>query len=193
MSAQGFAMVAIAREHAGHTVLNLTFGPEVAGDRALRQVLPMAERANKQMPLQEVVIRSYCRPNYMGQLPHGMPAGAIAFMVHENSGVHPRDVIEAIDTAHNARSRWCILDIRVADPSLIIPATILMPYSQQPTRLNAELDRTDMLPLWFWQNNGTLGVPISATNLDCLPDKPTRIEATSLKVAICVSRSVHSI
>lgn len=192
MSAQGSAMMVIACEHAGHTILNLTFGPEVAGDRALRMVLPIAERANQCMPIQELVTRSYCRPDSSGRLPRGLPSGSVAFMVHDNSGIHFSDTIEAASATQTARSRWCILDVRVANPSRIIPATILVPYAHQPTRLNSELDRTDMLPLWFWQTNGTLGVRINSTTFDCLPDKPTRVEASSLKVAICVSHSAST-
>ena len=187
MSSQGAALVAIALEHAGNTVLNLTFGIAVAGDRALRQVLPMAKRANIPMPIQDVVKTSYCKSDHTGRLPRGLPLGSIAFTVYNDCDIHTSDVIEAADTFRHTQSRWCILDVRVPDPSRIIPATILMPYSHQPTRLNSELDKTDMLPLWFWQSNGTLGVRITAEDFDCLPGHSTRVEASSIKVAIHVS------
>ena len=180
-------MVEIAREHLGDTVLSLTFGPGVAGDRALRQVLPMAERANQPMPIQDIVKTSYCKPDHTGKFPRGLPLGSIAFMVHNDRDIHFSDIIETEDTSQHTRSHWCILDVRIREPWRIIPATILMPYSHQPTRLNSELDKTDMLPLWFWQSNGSLGIHIAADNFDCLPERLTRVEASSLKVAIHVS------
>ncbi|KZV66136.1 hypothetical protein PENSPDRAFT_689250 [Peniophora sp. CONT] len=186
MSTQGHAFMVIACEHTGNTILNLTFGAQVAGDRAIRLVMPLAEHAmakytKQRTPIHELVIRSYCRPDISGNLPQGLPPGAIAFLAHEDSGIHPSDIIE---TANAARSRWCILDVRAQDPTRIIPATMLFPYALQPTRLNSELDRTDMLPLWFWQHSRSLGIPITASNFDCIPDRPTRIEASSLKVAL---------
>ena len=104
------------------------------------------------------------------------------------SDIDIADVVETeADDPLRTRHRWCILDIRVPDPAHIIPATIIVPYSQQPTRIDAELDKTDMLPMWFWQANGSLGVPISANNFDVLPDKFTRVNASSLKVGFSVS------
>ncbi|KZV66143.1 hypothetical protein PENSPDRAFT_100009 [Peniophora sp. CONT] len=148
--------------------------------------MPLAEHAmakytDQRIPIHELVIRFYCRLDISGNLPQGLPSGAIAFLAHEDSGVHSSDIIETVDAA---RSRWCILDVRVQDPVRIIPATIVLPYAQQPTRLNSELGRTDMLPLWFWQHSGELGTPLVARSFDHIPDRPTRIEASSLKVAL---------
>ncbi|VDC00984.1 unnamed protein product [Peniophora sp. CBMAI 1063] len=191
MSSQGPAFMVIACEHKGDTVINVTFGPQVAGDRAIRLVVPMAEKTTAKRtvhrtPIHEVILRSYCQPDSRGNLPQGIPPGAIAFAAHEDAGIHYSDIIE---TADAARTRWCILDVRVPDPTRIIPATIVVPYATQLTRLNSELDRTDMLPLWFWQKNSELGVPIAESSFDCLPDRPTRIEASSLKVALHVGHN----
>ncbi|KZV71588.1 hypothetical protein PENSPDRAFT_751683 [Peniophora sp. CONT] len=175
----GRAIICIAHEHTGDTVLGLIFQREVAGDRAIRVVFDIVRGSTQQdLPIDAHVLESYWP---QGATSRGMPSGAIAFRALEGNSIHPSDIVETIGNPQLTRQRWCVLDVKVTDPARIIPATILVPYAQQPNRCNAELDKTDMLPLWFRQTNGTLGVPIIA-DFSCLPDTPSRVTASSLKV-----------
>ncbi|KZV71590.1 hypothetical protein PENSPDRAFT_751685 [Peniophora sp. CONT] len=177
----GRAIICIANEHAGDTILGATFRSEVAGDRAIRVVFDLASGADIQLlPIDLLVCISYWRPGATGA---GMPTGAIAFEALKGNDIHPSDIVATQpDGLHNTRRCWCVLDMRVTEPVRIIPATLLVPYVQQPSRCNAELEKTDMLPLWFWQVNGSLGVPIIADGFTCLPETPSRVKASSLKV-----------
>lgn len=164
-SPAGRALIQIANEHSGNTVLNLVFGREVSGDRASRFAFTMASRVMPQdVAIDVFVARSYWRPGSGPQCAYVLvPTGAITFTVHGASLVHDSDIIQVEAYHHqHANVRLCVLDVRVTDPTRIIPATILVPYADSTIRLNKELDRTDMLPLWFWKPNGTLGVPITS-------------------------------
>ncbi|KZV67021.1 hypothetical protein PENSPDRAFT_667332 [Peniophora sp. CONT] len=187
----GRALILIATEHSGNTVLNLTFGRAVAGDRAIRWVLDAAEEANlelRQLPIDLFVGLSYGRPGDTARVPGERVADVIAFDIqaldHIYGGRTASSTSNSSEPALQSMKRsWHILDVRVTDTPRIIPATIVIPYAKQPSRCNTELDNTDMLPLWFWQHSGALGVPITANNLDCLSESPSRIMGTSLKVA----------
>ncbi|KZV66149.1 hypothetical protein PENSPDRAFT_100091 [Peniophora sp. CONT] len=198
-SPAGRALIQIANEHSGNTVLNLVFGREVAGDRASRFAFIMASRAMPQDVVIDIFVsRSYWRPGGSAQYPYRIPTGAITFAVHSTSLVHAGDVIhvEAYDHRH-ANTRLCILDVRVTCPTRIIPATILVPYVESSIRLNRELDRTDMLPMWFWNGDGTLGVPITSGSFDSQSNTATRVEVASLKVALwwrgydCIEKQIQ--
>lgn len=179
------ALNLIDHQHAGETVLSLTFGREVALDRARRFVMSMAQLSPvPDLPVDDFTAFSYWIPGTCD-----LPANAIAFIAYWYSGMYHDNVIETeIEELPSMPMRWCVLDWRVTDPNRIIPSTMHIPYIEKPSRREAELSRTDMLPLWFRQSSGELGVPILGdSNFYCLPDTITRIKATTLKVAVHVS------
>lgn len=69
---------------------------------------------------------------------------------------------------------------------------MIFPYPGVPKRMEIELAKTDMLPLWFRQINGNLGVPLMGGYFDCLPDVLSRVDATTLVVVLHVSVHVSS-
>ena len=193
-SPTGRALVQIANIHTEDTVISLVFSRPVAGDRASRFAFHMAaQRMPHDVAIDDFVFRSYFRPEHdHWQQPCRIPPNAIAFSVSGDGCVHDSDIINVGARSPCCAGCWCILDVRAADPFRIIPANIVVPYADSPSpyRLNKELDRTDMLPLWFWNEGRTLGVPITSGAFDSLSDGPTRIEVTSLKVAIWVSQAL---
>ncbi|KZV65822.1 hypothetical protein PENSPDRAFT_737441 [Peniophora sp. CONT] len=172
-------------EHRGDTVLKCAFGSDVALKRTRDFIFRLANRANQEgLPVDIFTARSYWgMPDALGQLRSGLPAGAISFTVDDESDIGSSDTIETEPTSPGeARRSYAILDVRVTDPARIIPATVLAPYPNQPGRQRVEMSKTDLLPLWFWRETGGLGIRITAHSFDCLTDKPSRIQGTSLKV-----------
>ncbi|KZV66147.1 hypothetical protein PENSPDRAFT_100042 [Peniophora sp. CONT] len=181
------ALDLVTQQHAGDTVLSLTFGREVALDRAYRFLLSMARHALPDQAIDDFAITSYWIPGTWD-----LPANVIAFMAPWDSGIYPGDIVESEDPDLSLLPvRWCILDWRVANPERIVPSTMITVYPDHPIRREQDLARTDMLPLWFRQSNGTLGVPIISNDFDCLPDTITRIRATTLKVVVHVSSPIR--
>ncbi|VDC05367.1 unnamed protein product [Peniophora sp. CBMAI 1063] len=184
ISAHDLARVYIKMEHIGATVLKCTFGDDVALDRAERFVFAAADRAIQAGQTEDVFVsRSYYSWRAAEYAPYGLPPDAIGFDASHAGQTSASDVFETLPDALGLPfPRWCILDVRVPDPTRIIPARMLNLYLSQPIRSQSELQRTDMLPVWFWNNDGSLGIPITAPTFDRIPDIPTRIHATSLKV-----------
>ncbi|KZV67027.1 hypothetical protein PENSPDRAFT_755218 [Peniophora sp. CONT] len=178
-------------EHYCDNVISRTFGREVALNRAIRWVLDSAEARHelRHLPTDVFVVQSYWRPAPGATgVPQALGADVIAFNTEALDNIHGGDIIQStsedLETGRRSTNHWCILDVRVADATRIIPATIVIPYADsQPSRCDAELDNTDMLPLWFWQHDGSLGVPITAPSFDCLLDLSTRVVGTSLNIA----------
>ena len=61
---------------------------------------------------------------------------------------------------------WCVLDWRIADPARVIPQEIVVPYGNRPAHQELSMNKTDMMPVWFRQLNGALGVPIERIALE---------------------------
>ena len=84
-------------------------------------------------------------------------------------------------------SPWCIIDITTVDTTHVIPSHLFTPYAGT-SRHDSILNRTDMLPIFFKRLDGGIGVRIAGdADYNTLPDIPTRISRSSLKVFLHVS------
>lgn len=187
------AYITVAMESVDATILSCTFNRIVALDRAKRSVSFASSRADPPGQAVDSVVIAHPHCSWdanLGFVPYVLPEGAIAFSSYTGEGMSQSgDIFEAVPTVPGLPNRhWCILDVRVLDPTRIIPATILDPYPTQPGRRQAELNKTDALPIWFWKADGSLGIPITTYDFDNLLEKDTRIRGTSLKVGFWVSR-----
>ncbi|VDC07337.1 unnamed protein product [Peniophora sp. CBMAI 1063] len=164
--------------------LSLSFGPDVAWERANR-----------------FVYASYTRWHPPGIVPHD-PSQALFAPIQPSFGVPSHSILFAISTAlstlHFSDIRWqshdggqtfsryCTLDMIAPSPSHVIPSRIFRPYNGTRRRGAATMENTDMLPIFFTQTNGLrVGVSIAeSADLSVIPDVPTRITRSTVKVLL---------
>lgn len=166
-----------------HSVITLTFGAQIAIERMLRLV----HRAYTRIDISYDVFLNWSTRRV--ERPHGVPSDSIAFYAYDSLKVHPADLF----VLYPAQSGWpeaascCVIDVFTDNPSLVIPSRLFIPH-EGTGRMEAFLQRTDMLPIFFTRTDGRVGVRIdSNANFDMLWDVPTRISALSLKVVLHVS------
>ncbi|KZV66958.1 hypothetical protein PENSPDRAFT_688556 [Peniophora sp. CONT] len=164
-----------------NSVITLTFGAQPAIERFLRLVY--RAYTGMAMPYEAFIVSSTRRVDQ-----HlSAPSDSIAFFAYSQLDVHPADIIYLTP----GQSGWttpaapcCVVDIIAHNPSLVIPSRLFVPHAGTG-RMEAFLQRTDMLPLFFTRMDGGVGVRIdSSADFNMLFDVPTRITAHSLKVIL---------
>ncbi|VDC00456.1 unnamed protein product [Peniophora sp. CBMAI 1063] len=164
-----------------NSVISLTFGPLSALARVFRFIYPAyyADPNANIVPFNIFVLLSGIRAT----LTPGLPRNSIAFFAYEELKLHPVDTTSLLEPGWEYM-RYCIIDMIAENPHLIIPSRLFVPY-EGTNRAETSLQRTDMLPVFFFRSDGGVGVRIdSSTDFDMLLDVPTRITAKSLKVVL---------
>ncbi|VDC05489.1 unnamed protein product [Peniophora sp. CBMAI 1063] len=160
-----------------NSVTALSFGLQPALERALRFMQPAW---NHTVQFEAFVASSTFR---VGQLP-GVPSNSIAFFAYPELHIDPTDTFLIATGPHGWFNLYCSIDIIAENPALIIPSRLFVPH-EGSRRMEAFLQRTDMLPIFFSRTGGGVGVRIdSNVDFDMLLDVPTRITAHSLKVIL---------
>ncbi|VDC02996.1 unnamed protein product [Peniophora sp. CBMAI 1063] len=116
-------------------------------------------------------------------VPLGLPpAPGSAVLLQAQAGINA-DTTE-IQLPNGYLMPFCTIDIIAVRPSHIVPSRLYTPYAG--TRRNrSSLQRTDKVPIFFRGVDGGVGVRISSNaDFHNLPDTPTRISASSLKVVL---------
>ncbi|VDC00994.1 unnamed protein product [Peniophora sp. CBMAI 1063] len=178
------------------SVLSLALGsPDVVVDRVIRLAYRSWKSATGQHTLP--TFDAYLQAAYMhrGFLPpqaahYGLPHNVVLFFAYNEAGFHETDIVWSRDDdvaeAYRWR-RWVVMDVIAPQPHLIIPfREPFIPYQGNAARMEAALNKMDVLPVWFTQTNRTVGVPVDAANeiLALLPPNRTfgRSQAHTIKI-----------
>ncbi|KZV66128.1 hypothetical protein PENSPDRAFT_755920 [Peniophora sp. CONT] len=167
-----------------------------SSDTVADRILRLAHRSWKAAPGPQVpTFDAYLRAAYThrGSLPpiasrYGLPVGAIVFFAYQEANFHETDIVwirdDDMPEAYRWR-RWVVMDIIAQHPHLIIPFHgPFIPYSGNAARMEAALNKMDVLPVWFTQTNQTVGVPVTGDIQALLPHNRVfgRSQAHTVKI-----------
>ena len=185
--------------HVHHgSVIALALGsPDIVVDRVLRLAYRSWKAASGTQALP--TFDAYLQTAYMhrGSLPaipgpYGLPHNAILFFAYNEAGFHETDIVWSRDDdmpePYRWR-RWVVMDIIAPQPHLIIPyREPFVPYSGNAARMEAALNKMDVLPVWFVQTNRSVGVPVTGDIQGLLPHDRSfgRSQAHTIKIKFSV-------
>lgn len=124
--------------------------------------------------------------------PYGLPPNAIFFFAYNEAGFHESDIVwirdDDMHPAYRWR-RWVLMDVIAPQPHLIIPFhEPFIPYHGNAARMEAALNKMDVLPVWFTQVNRSIGVPVTGDIQALLPHDRLfgRSQAHTIKIKFSV-------
>ncbi|VDB99983.1 unnamed protein product [Peniophora sp. CBMAI 1063] len=169
----------VLRQRLENTVIARAFGVNVALERMRRFVRAGYVGAEHAPALDDSIVLLLNEAAAV----HHIPLSCIAFAAHDALRLHITDRI-GINTPDLGWTQWCVFDLVDPEPWLIVPMGLFVPF-RGTKRSESALQRTDMLPLFFARSDGGTGVSVAAnTNYETIPNTPTRVSGTSLKVII---------
>ncbi|VDB99982.1 unnamed protein product [Peniophora sp. CBMAI 1063] len=162
-----------------NSVIARSFNIGTALERVRRLGLTVHRRTNSTTSLDHFIISSLGN----AWMP-GLPPRCIALCTYSALPLHDSDQAIPDPFGVGWQLSYSAVDLTSHEPELIVPQHLFTPF-EGTKRSESALQRTDMLLLFFTRSDGGVGVRVAAdADYEAIPDTPTRVSATSLKVTL---------